>query len=133
MLGSGCTSWNICIRDLKTRLRQGSGVRNIFLEEVSSTRRKKSILLGWKVAAARLDAEMGIDSFLRGWEREELGRGTAVDEGDRAVSSWPHAQLQRLGNGASEAGYEKCRLPPPLLTWGGEEIACMVTAAMEMT
>lgn len=61
MLGSGCTSRDIYIRDLKTRLRQGAGVRNVSLAEISRTRRmKKSILLGWKVAAARLDAETGI-------------------------------------------------------------------------
>ena len=64
---------------------------------------------------------------------QELGKGTGVDEGDRAVSCWPQAQLQGLGNGASEAGYEKYRLPPPLLRWGGEEVACIATTAMEMT
>lgn len=61
VLGFGCTSWNVYIRDLKTRLSQGTGVRNVFLEEVSSTRRrKKNILFGWKLAAARLDAEIEI-------------------------------------------------------------------------
>lgn len=92
MLGSGCKSRDIYIRDLKTRLRQGAGIRNVSLAEISRTRRmKKSILLGWKVAAARLDAEIGIQLLSQKMgQGKELGKGTGVDEGDRAVSCWPH-------------------------------------------
>lgn len=38
---SECTSWNIYIRDSKTRLSQGAGVRNVFLEEVCYYKEKE--------------------------------------------------------------------------------------------
>ena len=127
---------NTYIVDLKTRLRQGAGVGNIILEEVSSTRRGKegSAWLG------------GSCSWIGRWDQNltpfsEAGRGKRSGKRHqgrwgRKGGQWAVGPMHNYKDPEMERqkqDMQKHQLPPLSPRGGEQEVTWLVTAAMEVT